>query len=120
MTAIGKSQMTHVVTEACIRCKYMDCAAVCPVECFYEGENMLVIDPETCIDCAICVPECPADAILSDTEAAAGRWLELNATYSAIWPNITNGKTPPPDADAYRGVSGKFERYFSAKPGDSV
>jgi ferredoxin len=95
----------------------MDCVEVCPVDCFYEGENMLVIDPKACIDCGICVPECPADAILSDTEEGAARWLELNATHSAIWPNITSSKAPPPDADAYRGLPDKFERYFSADPG---
>lgn len=112
--------MTFVVTEACIRCKYTDCAASCPVEAFHEGENMLVIDPDTCIDCAICVPECPADAILSDTEEGAAQWLELNASYSAIWPNITSGKTPPPHAGAHRGEQGKFERYFSPKPGGAT
>jgi len=109
--------MTFVVTEACIRCKYTDCAAACPTEAFHEGENMLVIDPDACIDCAICVPECPADAILADIEKGAVPWLELNAAYSAIWPNLASGKTPPPDADVYRGVQGKFELYFSSKPG---
>jgi len=109
--------MTYVVTEACIRCKYMDCVTSCPVECFHEGDNMLVIDPQTCIDCAICVPECPVDAILSDTEPAAAQWLELNATYSAVWPNIASSKPAPEDADAYRDEKGKFERYFSDKPG---
>ena len=73
--------MTYVVTEACIRCKYMDCVEVCPVDCFYEGENMLVIHPDECIDCGVCEPECPVDAILPDTETEAERWLELNRDY---------------------------------------
>ena len=81
--------MTYVVTEACIRCKYMDCVEVCPVDCFYEGDNMLVIHPDECIDCGVCEPECPVDAILPDTETAAERWLELNRDYSNAWPNIT-------------------------------
>jgi len=109
--------MTHVVTEACIRCKYMDCVESCPVECFYEGENMVVIDPTTCIDCAICIPECPVDAILPDVDPRAAQWLDLNATYSAIWPNVTSRKPPPADADEHRDEPDKLERYFSDKPG---
>ena len=70
--------MTYVVTDACIRCKYMDCVEVCPVDCFYEGENMLVINPNECIDCGVCEPECPAEAILPDTESGLEKWLELN------------------------------------------
>ena len=80
--------MTYVVTEACIRCKYMDCVEVCPVDCFYEGENMLVIHPDECIDCGVCEPECPAEAIIPDSETAAERWLALNREYSASWPKI--------------------------------
>ena len=72
--------MAYVVTEQCIRCKYMDCVEVCPVDCFYEGENMLVINPNECIDCGVCEPECPAEAILPDTEGGLEKWLELNAT----------------------------------------
>ena len=75
--------MTYVVTEACIKCKYMDCVEVCPVDCFYEGENMLVINPNECIDCGVCEPECPAEAILPDTESGLEKWLELNASLSA-------------------------------------
>ena len=78
----AERSMTYVVTEACIRCKYMDCVEVCPVDCFYEGDNMLVIHPDECIDCGVCEPECPVDAILPDTETAAERWLELNRDYS--------------------------------------
>ncbi|AHE56187.1 ferredoxin FdxA [Sphingomonas sanxanigenens] len=109
--------MTFVVTDACIRCKYTDCATMCPTACFREGENMLVIDPTECIDCGICIPECPAEAILPDIDPLATPWLELNATYAAIWPEITNRKAAPADADAHRDEKGKFERYFSANPG---
>ena len=109
--------MTYVVTDACIRCKYMDCVEVCPVDCFYEGEVMLVINPDECIDCGVCEPECPAEAILPDTERGLDEWLELNATYSARWPNITRKKAPPPDADERNGEPGKFGRYFSPAPG---
>ena len=81
--------MTFVVDENCIRCKIMDCVEVCPVDCFYEGENMLVIHPDECIDCGVCVPECPVDAIKPDTEPGLEKWLRLNAEYVKIWPNIT-------------------------------
>ncbi|MGZ8997580.1 MAG: ferredoxin FdxA [Allosphingosinicella sp.] len=110
--------MTYVVTEACIRCKYMDCVEVCPVDCFYEGENMLVINPSECIDCGVCEPECPAEAILPDTEAGLGKMLEINATYSAEWPNITRKRESPADADEHKGEEGKFEKYFSTDPGE--
>ena len=94
--------MTYVVTDACIRCKYMDCVEVCPVDCFYEGENMLVINPNECIDCGVCEPECPAEAILPDTEGGLEQWLELNTSFSAQWPNITRKGEAPADADAHR------------------
>ena len=94
--------MTYVVTEACIKCKYMDCVEVCPVDCFYEGENMVVINPNECIDCGVCEPECPAEAILPDTEGGLEKWLELNASLSANWPNITVKGETPPDADAHK------------------
>jgi ferredoxin len=84
--------MTYVVTDACIKCKYMDCVEVCPVDCFYEGEVMLVINPNECIDCGVCEPECPAEAILPDTESGLEKWLELNTSFSAEWPNITRKK----------------------------
>ncbi len=109
--------MTYVVTEACIKCKYMDCIEVCPVDCFYEGENMLVINPDECIDCGVCEPECPPEAILPDTESEAEKWLVLNKDYSENWPNITRKGEPPADADEFREVEGKFEKYFSEKPG---
>jgi ferredoxin len=109
--------MAYVVTEACIRCKYMDCVEVCPVDCFYEGETMLVINPNECIDCGVCEPECPAEAIVPDTEPGIEKWQELNATFSAQWPNITVKKPSPPDADEHKGEPGKFEKYFSPEPG---
>ena len=108
--------MTYVVTDACIKCKYMDCVEVCPVDCFYEGETMLVIHPDECIDYGACEPECPAEAIKPDTEPGL-EWQELNAEYSKSWPNITEKKDPPADAKKFDGVPGKFETYFSANPG---
>jgi ferredoxin len=111
--------MTYVVTEACIKCKYMDCVEVCPVDCFYEGENTLVINPDECIDCGVCEPECPAAAIVADTEKSAEPWLELNRTYSAQWPNISRKGEPPADADQWKDVPDKFARFFSPKPGRS-
>jgi ferredoxin len=109
--------MTYVVTEACIKCKYLDCVEVCPVDCFYEGENMLVIHPDECIDCGVCEPECPAEAIVPDSESVAEKWLDLNRQYAASWPNITRKGDAPADADAFKGVSDKFEKYFSPAPG---
>ena len=105
--------MTYVVTEACIKCKYTDCVEVCPVDCFYEGENMLVIHPDECIDCGVCEPECPADAIKPDTEPGLEKWLEVNTEYAKSWPNITQKKELPADAKDFEGVEGKFEKYFS-------
>ena len=113
--------MTYVVTEACIRCKYMDCVEVCPVDCFYEGATMLAINPDECIDCGVCEPECPVEAILPDTEDAAQRWLELNREYATgPWPNITRKKEPPADADAYRDTPGKYARFFTPEPGQGT
>ncbi len=110
--------MTYVVTEDCIRCKYLDCVEVCPVDCFYEGEVMLVIHPDECIDCGVCVPECPVDAIKADTESGLEKWLELNAEYASRWPNITINRDAPPDADEYVGVKEKYQKFFSDKPGE--
>ena len=84
--------MTYVVDEKCIKCKTTDCVAVCPVNCFYEGENMLVIHPEECIDCGVCEPECPVDAIKPDSEPGMEKWLEINREYAQKWPNITAKK----------------------------
>ena len=108
--------MTYVVTEACIKCKLMDCVEVCPVDCFYEGENMLVIHPDECIDCGVCEPECPAEAIKPDTEPSLEKWLELNAEYAKSWPNITIKREPPADAKDWDGVEGKL-KHFSPKGG---
>jgi ferredoxin len=101
--------MTFVVTEQCIRCKLMDCVEVCPVDCFYEGPNFLVISPEECIDCALCEPECPVSAIKSEDDLTDEdkEFLALNAELAPIWPNITAMKTPPKDADEWKGVSNK-------------
>nr|WP_272213554.1 ferredoxin FdxA [Marinicella sp. W31]MDC2879514.1 ferredoxin family protein [Marinicella sp. W31] len=109
--------MTYVVTDNCIKCKYTDCVEVCPVDCFYEGENFLVIHPDECIDCGVCEPECPAEAIKPDTEPGLDKWLKLNADFSESWPNITIKKDPLPDADDMDGVENKFEQFFSDKPG---
>jgi ferredoxin len=108
--------MTYVVTEACIRCKYMDCVEVCPVDCFYEGETMLAIDPEACIDCGVCEPECPAEAIKPDHAEGAAAWIAFNRDMSRQWPNITEKGTPPVDADAWLGVDRKFETVFGTAP----
>lgn len=110
--------MTHVVTEACIKCKYTDCVEVCPVDCFFEGENMLVIDPEICIDCGVCVPECPAGAIIPDTDGDCEDWVALNKTYAREWPNILEKKDPLPDADKWAGVKNKYPGEFSKKSGN--
>jgi len=109
--------MTYIVNDKCIKCKYTDCVEVCPVDCFYEGENMLVIHPDECIDCEVCEPECPVDAIKPDTEPGVEKWLELNRKYAETWPNITAKKDSLPDADAHKDESNKFEKYFSAEPG---
>ena len=112
--------MTYVVTEACIRCKYQDCVEVCPVDCFYEGANMLVINPDECIDCGVCEPECPAEAILPDTEAAAEPWLEINRDYAAKWPNISQKGDTPADADDWKGKEGKYDAEFDPEPGQGA
>ncbi len=109
--------MTFVVTEVCIKCKYTDCVEVCPVDCFYEGENMLVIHPDECIDCGVCEPECPIDAIIADIDPRAEAVLELNREYSGKWPNITRKKDAPPGADSFKDIKNKLKQYFSEKPG---
>ena len=102
--------MTFVVVEQCIKCKYMDCVEVCPVDCFYEGPNMLVIHPDECIDCALCEPECPVDAILSEDDLSEEEqiYLELNTELAEIWPNITEMKEAPADAKDWEGKPGKL------------
>ena len=86
--------MTYLVNSKCVMCKHTTCVSVCPVDCFYEGENMLVINPDECIDCGVCEPECPEDAIITDAEDKDGKWLEVNTKYSAVWPVITEQKDP--------------------------
>jgi ferredoxin len=103
--------MTFVVTEKCIKCKYMDCVEVCPVDCFHEGPNMLVIDPDECIDCTLCEPECPVEAIMSEDEVPAGQeqFKQLNVDLSKVWPVITEAGTPPKDADEWTKTEGKLQ-----------
>lgn len=103
--------MTFVVTEACIKCKYTDCVEVCPVDCFHEGPNFLVIDPDECIDCTLCEPECPIEAIYPEDELPDGQeaFLELNAELSANWPVITVIKPAAEDAEEWSGVEDKLQ-----------
>ena len=108
--------MTYIVTDNCIKCKYTNCVEVCPVDCFYEGENMLVINPDECIDCGVCVPECPAEAIFSEDEVDdAVQWVEFNRQYSKTWPVITEKKDPLHDYDKYEGEKDKKDKYFKNK-----
>ena len=109
--------MTYLVVDNCVMCKHTDCVEVCPVDCFYEGENMLVIHPDECIDCGVCEPECPVDAIKPDTEPGLEKWLEVNTKYAELWPVITIKKDPLPGAEEKDGEPEKFEKYFSEKPG---
>lgn len=103
--------MTYVVTENCINCKYTDCVAVCPVDCFVEGPNFLAIDPDSCIDCAVCVPECPANAIVADVDLKPYQqeYLALNADLSKIWKPIMKQKPPLEDADQWLGKPDKLQ-----------
>ncbi len=103
--------MTYVVLDNCIRCKYTDCVEVCPVDCFHEGPNFLVIDPEECIDCTLCEPECPAEAIVAEDDIPAGQeqFLELNAELAKVWPVITEKKDGLPDAEQWDGVPDKLQ-----------
>ena len=103
--------MTFLVTDNCIKCKYTDCVEVCPVDCFYEGPNFLVINPEECIDCALCEPECPAEAIVSEDELSEDDkkfWIDINAELSGKWLNIIEKKDPLPDAAEYDGQKNKI------------
>ncbi len=102
--------MAYVVTENCILCKYTDCVDVCPVDCFREGENFLVIDPDECIDCTLCVAECPAEAIYAADEVPADQQhcIALNAELAQNWKPIIARRDPLPDADAWNGKTGKL------------
>ena len=113
--------MTYIVKDECIKCKLTDCVEVCPVDCFYEGENMLVIDPDECIDCGVCEPECPIDAIKADTDESVEnmeKWLLLNKKFSALWPNIAKKKDPMPDHEKFKEIKNKYDKHFSEKPGN--
>ena len=111
--------MTYVVTEPCIRCKYTDCVAVCPVEAFKEGKNFLVIDPDICVDCDLCVPECPVEAIFSEDDVPEkwGHYTEMNSRYSQEWPLIAEQKAAPADADKWKDVEQK-EKELDPTPGE--
>jgi ferredoxin len=102
--------MTYVVTESCINCKYTDCVSVCPVDCFYEGPNFLVINPDECIDCAVCVPECPVNAIVPDTDTATQNldyWIEVNEKLSKSYTSITRKKEPLSQAEEFKDIKDK-------------
>tara|TARA_S200000501_G_C20801350_1_gene734201 strand:+ start:1090 stop:1413 length:324 start_codon:yes stop_codon:yes gene_type:complete len=103
--------MTYVVTDSCIRCKYTDCVDVCPVDCFREGPNFLIIDPEECIDCAVCVPECPVDAIYAEEDVPEDQlnFIELNEELSKKWPSITKSKESMSDAEKWKEVKDKIQ-----------
>ena len=103
--------MSYLVNDKCIKCKFTDCVEVCPVDCFYEGDNMLVINPDECIDCGVCEPECPVGAIITDSEDIGDKWYKLNEEYSNKWPNITVKKDPLPDAEKYENEENKLEKY---------
>ncbi len=108
--------MTFVVAEPCIKCKYTDCVDVCPVDCFHEGKNFLVIDPEECIDCGACEPECPTTAIFAEDDLPEkwAEYIEINARLTPDWPVITAKKDPPPDADEWKEVEEKREHLDEA------
>ena len=103
--------MTYLVTENCIKCKHTDCVEVCPVDCFYEGPNFLAINPDECIDCGVCVPECPVDAIVpdNDTNVNVVLWTDINKRLSTKWPVITKRKAPLPDAEEWNGKPNKLD-----------
>lgn len=108
----GKFDMTYVVTEPCIQCKYTDCVDVCPVDAFREGPNFLVIDPDECIDCTLCVAECPVEAIFAEDDVPAGqeRFTHLNAELSKLWKPIIERKESLPDAEEWAKVTDKFDK----------
>jgi ferredoxin len=96
-------------------CKHTDCVEVCPVDCFYEGENMLVINPDECIDCGVCEPECPEDAIRPDSDPEGAKWVEFNNKWSQEWEVIDTKKEPLPDYEKHSGEQGRLEKYFKDK-----
>lgn len=103
--------MTYLVTDNCINCKYTDCVSVCPVDCFYEGPNFLAINPDECIDCAVCVVECPANAIVQEDDLPEDQrkiWYDINAELSAKWPRLTKQKDPLAEAEQWKNVPNKI------------
>jgi ferredoxin len=112
--------MAYVVTEACIKCKYMECTTVCPVDCFYEGANMLVINQSECIDCGSCEPLCPSEAIIPDIDDVDQRWTVVNSEYAARWPKLKASQrgAAPDDADSWKEMPNKFETEFDPSPAD--
>ena len=104
--------MTYVVTESCIRCKYTDCVDVCPVDCFREGPNFLTIDPDECIDCAVCVPECPVNAIYAEDDVPGDQqqFIALKLEPAKQWPSITKSKAPLSDAEEWKDIKNKLEQ----------
>ena len=112
--------MTYIVKEECIKCKLLDCVEVCPVDCFYEGKNMLVIKPEECIDCGVCEPECPVEAITPDTDENAKDWNDINKKFSLTWPNISKKKQTASKEEQDKWAKEKNKKeHFSEKPGNS-
>ena len=107
--------MTYIVNDACINCKHTDCVEVCPVDCFYEGANTLVINPVECIDCGVCEPECPEGAILPDTAEGAEEWVDINQKYADLWPVITQKKPAMPEAKYYGPKDGTWDPNESKK-----
>lgn len=103
--------MTHVVVDSCIKCKHTDCVEVCPVDCFKEGPNMLVIDPGECIDCAVCIPECPVNAIYAEDDVPEDQrqFIALNAELAKTWPTLTDAKAALPDAAKWKDVKDKLK-----------
>lgn len=110
--------MAYVVTEACIRCKYMECTTVCPVDCFYEGTNMLVINPSECIDCGSCEPICPSQAIIPEIDDTDDLWVTFNSKYAALWPKLKASQRgpAPADADVWKDEPNKLANYFDPVP----
>jgi ferredoxin len=105
------TEMTHVVTESCIRCRYTDCVDVCPVDCFREGPNFLAIDPDECIDCAVCVAECPVNAIYAEEDVPGDQqnFIDLNAELARSWPSITKTKAPLAEAEEWKDATDKLQ-----------
>lgn len=107
--------MTYLVTDNCVKCKHTTCVSVCPVDCFYEGDEFLVIDPDECIDCGVCVPECPVDAIVADLDLHPDDrdyWEEVNRKHAKVYENITEAKEPLEDYEVWDGVPDKYKMFI--------